>query len=378
MALFVLSLWLAMGCASKITPITPAAQDSASSQTTASPISAPVASVISPEELAWAKIVKEAQKEGKLTAYSFSFLGDIGLGLQAAFKEKYGITVEIINGPGAQFTERVLTEQRTGNFTGDFFEGGGLLQLGRKSLGLLVSSRDIPVLREKGVWRIDPPTMDNISDAYALVHRFSSLPPYINTDLIKSGQEPKTWKELIEPQWKGRITLADPRLTAGLYTSLLGLQYRNVLPPEFIKALGNQDLKFGSSQREVVTALARGDAALSFGLTEGDTSVFLQGGAHIRALSMAEGNAATPSAISVIKNAPHPNAAKLFVNWILTQEGQTLYGRLASLASVRLDGGDFRHEGARVAAKQIVLTEDDLTKLNKLFEDKYLIDLWKK
>ncbi|MEK7875956.1 MAG: hypothetical protein AAB325_07200, partial [Pseudomonadota bacterium] len=67
--------------------------------------------------------MEAAKKEGKVNAYSFTWVGDIGLAVAKAFKEKYGITLGIMTGRGAEFAERIKTERRLGQQVADMTEG---------------------------------------------------------------------------------------------------------------------------------------------------------------------------------------------------------------------------------------------------------------
>lgn len=329
----------------------------------------------SPEEAAWAQVVEAAKKEGKFTAYSFSFIGDIGLGLQAAFKERFGISMEVITGRGAEFTERVKTEQRMGKIVGDLFEGSSTHGTNIKVAGGTANSANIAVLREREAWQLDPVSID--SEAHLLGHRRVSLIPFVNTNLVKPGQEPKSWKELVEPRWKGKMVTTDPNVSVSNYNIFITLQDRNLLAPEIIKALGKQDLRFVPGNRDAAAALARGEFSLGWAPTEADSYPFLKEGAPMQAVSLAEGTVTTLSVVSVIKNSPYPNAARLFANWILSREGQAFYCKLSGLASVRKDVEDFRHPRAQVVGKLVLLTEDDVVKSARLFREKYFVELWK-
>ncbi|MBF8264931.1 MAG: hypothetical protein HW384_795, partial [Dehalococcoidia bacterium] len=99
---------------------------------------------LSAQDNALAQLVEAARKEGKVTAYAFSFTGDIGLALQRGFKDRYNIPMDIVTGRGAEMSERIKTERRIGNVVGDFMETSPTNVMNLKAAGATVSSADIP------------------------------------------------------------------------------------------------------------------------------------------------------------------------------------------------------------------------------------------
>ena len=148
---------------------------------TPKPVSSPTATIpgssVTPstQDAAWNKIVEAAKKEGKLTIYSFNLVGDIGIVVSRAFKETYGITMDIVTGRGAEFTERVKTEKRIGNLVADVTEGNVSNIQNMKVEGLTTGyASDLPVLREKDVWVADILSMDP-QDKHIIVFSFTSV-----------------------------------------------------------------------------------------------------------------------------------------------------------------------------------------------------------
>ncbi|MBF8265703.1 MAG: Ferric transporter ATP-binding subunit [Dehalococcoidia bacterium] len=329
------------------------------------------------QDAAWAKVIDAAKQEGSLTIYSITLTGDIGIATAKAFKDRTGITLDVISGRGAAFIERIKTETRIGQMVGDILESSVQLDFTLKATDGTVSTLDIPVLREKGVWRVEPLSTD--AEGHILNHKSYYLSPWVNTNLIKSGQEPKSYRDLAKPEWKGKILMSDPSVSGSGYDVLVTMVNRGYLDNDYVKSLGGQGIKFASGTLDVVRALAKGDEAFGFAATDSDAASFLAEGAPIKAIAMEEGTLATPSAMARVKNGPHPNASKVFLNWILGAEGQTVFSKGARLASVRSDVQDFRHPAAVVEPKRlIVYTGQDTEKVAKAFQDKWLVELWKK
>lgn len=363
---------LGAACAPQATlPPTPA--PTIAPQPTRAPTAAPAAP--GPQEQAVAKLVEAARKEGRVNVYSFALTGDIGLAIQRGFQDRYNIRTDIITGRGAEFVERIKTERRTGNVTGDLTDFSLVHATALKSAGATVSTSDLPVFQEKDVWRINPFLSD--PEGHLLAYRNQHIGPYMNTNLVKPGEEPKSYKDFLNPRWEGKIVGPDPTFSGGSYQLLIPLLENNKLDLDTVKAIG-QRLKFVVGTRQVAEALSRGEFSLGLATTDLDVSSFLNEGAPIRALAMQEGIGVLISPVARIKDGPHPNAAKLFINWLLTKEGQTVYTKAASVAPMRKDVADARHPNMRV---DVPISPEDhkmAEKTSKLFQEKYFISLWKK
>lgn len=330
-----------------------------------------------PQDTGWAKVVEAAQKEGSLTIYSISLTGDIGVATAKAFKDKYGITLDIISGRGAAFIERIKTEMRLGQVVADIMESSSGHTSNLKATGGTVSSLEIPILREKDIWSVDPLSSD--SEGHLLVHKSYYLSPWVNTNLIKPGQEPVSYRDLAKSEWKGKILMSDPSVSESGYSIFFLMVNRGYLDIDFVRSLGGQEIKFVPGTLDVVRAVAKGEEPFGLGATDQDAGPFLSQGAPIRAIAMAEGTRLSPSAVIRVKDSPHPNAAKLFMNWILSVDGQTVFNRMAGLASVRKDVPDFRHPAAAVVPKRLIVpTEQEVESAAKAFQGKWLVELWKK
>ncbi|MEK7353787.1 MAG: extracellular solute-binding protein [Chloroflexota bacterium] len=328
------------------------------------------------EDAAWQKIVEAAKKEGKVTDYSYNFPGDIGIAINRAFKERYGIRVDIVTGRGADFIERVKTERRMGSIMADMSDGGAPYMAIMKNEGLTVGiAGELPVLREKDVWRADIFGMDPV-DRNLIVYRFSTYSTYVNTNLVKPGEEPKVWRDLLDPRWKGKMILLEPIIQTGAYMMFVPLMREKVIDIEFIKDLYRQDLMFANSTSDEGRMLSLGERALSIYGTSASTRRISEG-APLRAIAFKDGTSMGVSVLVAYKGSPHPNAAKVFINWLLSPEGQTVYGKAASDEMARKDVPNFLPEAARVTPPHpIVITNEDNDEIAKLFRERWLNKLW--
>ena len=332
--------------------------------------SIPVASA----ESDWDKVVKAAQKEGTLTIYSFNFLGDAGIGLARAFKGKYGIDVNIITGRGSSFIERLKTEKRVGTMVGDLFDGAATHALSVKEIGLTIPT-DLPVLKERGVWAVEPSSID--TDGHVFYYRSSLYPMIANTRLLKLEEEPNSYYDLLQPKWKGKMVFTDPDVSSTFYTVIQTLMNRGLLRQDYINELANQELKFVPSHFDLARTLAMGEAVLGQS-SDAIVAPIVAEGAPLKAIPMKEGNISWGAVLEVIKDSSHPNAARVFANWILSADGAKISSELLQATSVRNDVPNPMPKALRFEGKLIALTGEETRVSNDSFTKKQWVPLLKK
>lgn len=360
------------------TPSTTPAPAGTPQATAPAPVSAPrTTPAISADDAAWQKVIEAAKKEGSVTMYSFNFGGDVGLAVNKAFKDKYGIKLEIITGRGAEQLERLKAERRTGTMVADLMDGSRVHAANVKKDGLTVNLADLPFFKDKQVWTLNPFVLDD--GGHILAFSYFVYAPFINPTVVKAGEQPKSYKELLDPKWKGKMMLPDPNISGGAYEAFVAFLNAKILDMEFIKALGKQDIKFTIGDDDSIQRLARGEYPLSIRSAAVIAANYAREGAPIKAIPMAEGHVGSALAGTAIKDGPHPNAVKLFVNWLMSQEGQTVFGKAKGASSPRNDVQDFMPEAVRVpGAKVIMPTQKDTDDAADMFRDKVFVNLWKK
>lgn len=375
--LSIVFLLLLAACAPKVAPSSAPAP--APAQATLPQSGTPTSNISPPtsQDAAWAKVVEAAQKEGRLTIYSYNFVGDVGLAISQAFRERYGIQVEIITGRGSAFIERLKTEKRMGSIMADMSDNSPTNAKNMKEQGFTISiAGELPALREKDVWVADVLATDP-QDKHLITFNFSTYSSYVNTNLVKPGEEPAVWKDLLDPKWKGKMTVADPTTGAGLLNTFVTLMREKVIDEEFIKSLYKQDIRFALSAPDAAGILARGERSFMITVTSSEFGSFVSQGAPIKAVGLNDGTVLTAIVVTAFGGGPHPNAAKLFMNWLISQEGQTVYSKAASVTSARKDVPSSLPKASQVTPKRpIVVTSADTDTAAKLQQQQYLNKLW--
>jgi ABC-type Fe3+ transport system substrate-binding protein len=143
---------------------------------------------------------------------------------------------------------------------------------------------------------------------------------------------------MLNPKCKGKIGILDPR-SAGAGTATWSF-FLKIKGEEFLKKLAAQDMLLSRDQRQLADNLAKGKINLTIGLSYYTFAPFLKAGLPIKSLPEAKEGTYTScgsGALSIVKNSPHPNATKIFINWLLSKEGQEVYGKAMGQATRRLD-----------------------------------------
>ena len=383
--LFVISALLASGCTPKETvptPVTATPQGSASPgapSTVIAPKAEPSSRTQAEGDAAWAKTIQDAQKEGKVIIYSFALAGDVGIAVTKAFKDKYGIKLEIVAGTSPVVLERVRAEYRAGQTMSDLVDMSVPRMLALKDDKLTQSAKDLPVLQDKASWYTHPLDLD--PDGHILSYYMSISSPYINTTMVKAGEEPKSFLDLLQPRWKGKVMAGDPGVYIGTtYLYYAMVKKTNGLSEDFFRQMRGQIGKFvPGSARDQLLALIRGEGPINITTSSAGAASLVAEGAPIKAVNMKEGAVANPStSFALLPKAPHPNAARVFLNWFLSAEGLKVFAQTGSNATLRKDVPDFLPAAARVdLSSAITLNFNDLAEIDKLYNAGYLTKLWK-
>ncbi len=333
------------------TPTQPPPAPTPSSPATTTPAPVTGASV-TPEDAAWAKVVAAAKKEGVLTMYSFYYVGDTGRALSKAFQDRYGIGVEILASSGTPTLEKIKVEQAVKQPVADVVNSGTSTATDISVLGLGENvTKELPNLRDRSVFLVDPvysPKGD------VLFTSLDYVTPTVNTNLVKPQDEPKSYKDFLDPKWKGHLLSTDPRTGGGgMFNTVVTMRYFKILDDDYFRALAPQMRFFGGLQ-EQFRMVARGEYKVAMDSSISTILPLIAEGAPLKMVPLDEGTIAQGESTIVIKGAPHPNAAKLFADWILSAEGQETYVKAASISSMRKGVPSYVVAGAKLAPKKIV------------------------
>ena len=283
-------------------------------------------------QLEWDKLVKAAEGEGEVNVYVVDYPRFAVSQFQKAFPK---IKLNMIDGPsGPALSSRLMAERRAGKYQGDLYIAGQGTHVSvlypAKALAPMPPAFILPEVKDESKWFkgkhrfVDPDTRHSF-----VFQGHRGLYVSYNTSQVKAD-EIKSWTDLINPKWQGKLIGYDPSV-AGVARNVLWYVYKNkFLGPEFMhKLYGDMEIVIGRDQRQLVDWLATGKAALCIACDDADINGAKENKLPVETITqtLKEGDyvAAGQGAISMLTPAPHPNAAQVFLNWFLSKEGQMIY-----------------------------------------------------
>lgn len=295
-----------------------------------------LAAEIKPWQTEWEETLKAADKEGQVVIYGgepFARYFSIVEAFQKAYPKIRG---NLIGGRGSQLGPRIIAERRAGKYLADFFVGGKGTALATLHAGKILDPiRPLLVLPEvvdpSKWWQGRHQYLDPEGQyIFVFVGNPSSVEINYNLKLVNPKEFRSYW-DLLQPKWKGKMTALDPRVR-GADTPLLFFYYTSTLGPEFMRRLfGEMEMTYSRDYRQPVDWLGRGKFAICLPCAQTEVGDAIDQGLPIGQIGMLEEGGTLTSGghtISLMNRAPHSHAAKVFVNWLLSREGQSLIQRV--------------------------------------------------
>ena len=262
----------------------------------------------------WQAVVDAAKKEGKVVVYDMALGAPYFLAVLKSFEAKYGIPVESLDLRASELAERIRTEQSAGRYLGDVEMITTTMIEEQRSNGDFIEK--LPAIPNAANLR--PPFKANDYSVPAFVQPMGIL---INTRLVKEDDVPKSWGDLTDPKWKGKILSDDMRPLGSGNTMFAILEHQ--MGSDFNAKLAGQKPVFSRDMRNDARRVARGEYAIYVPQIFAFTSDLK--GLPVKVIIPKEGAPYAEMDLAVLKNSPHPNAARLFIQHFLEADSQLLY-----------------------------------------------------
>ncbi len=281
----------------------------------------------------WEDVFKAAEKEGEVTVYATNSVGELSV-IWDAFRARFPkIKLNAVSiSTTSEIVTKAMAERRAGQFLIDVVLGApgaiyNSLYRG-KALDPLPPALLLPEVVDLSKWWKGKHRYVDSEGQYVFIYQSSLYGPpvYLNTKMVPLESMRSVW-ELLDPKWKGKIIALWPRANY-VSTALLFMYHHPQIGPKFLERLyGDMDLTYFSDFRQGTDWLASGKYPICFlcrlrrameqGLPVAEVSPYN--------FKEAPGIGSNNGAIVLMNNQPHPNGARLFINWYLSREGQIAF-----------------------------------------------------
>jgi iron(III) transport system substrate-binding protein len=294
----------------------------------------------------WDATVAAAKREGRI-----SILGPQGnetrdaltLGFQQQYPE---IQVDYQGLAGSQLVAKLLAELGAGQYLTDLTIAGtaGVVDslIPADALAPVPPYLVGPNDRDPSVWRGGKYDYADSSGQYGLIFSVYVKPPFLYNPNQVSPADFSSYRDLLDPRWKGKIVLRDPRISGGGQAATTFLYATDSLGRDYLRQLFTQDLVISNDDRQIIDWVARGQYPIALGVSDTLANEAVERGLPVRHMDtarMREGGYVTSgnAVVSVVRNAPHQNAVTVYLDYLLSRDGQLAWSKAAGYASQRRD-----------------------------------------
>jgi ABC-type Fe3+ transport system substrate-binding protein len=271
-----------------------------------------------PARAADAALIAAAQKEGQVTWYTTQIVNQFGRPAMDAFQKRYGIRVNFVRADSIELAARMLNEAQAGRPQADVFDGTATAPAVKRAGLVLKWLPDRARQWPKEYW--------DSEEYWVATNLFVHTPAY-NTDLVPKGGEPRSFRDLLDRKWRGKMAWATHATSSGAvgFIGVVVAEMGEAPGKAYLRELARQDIiQLGVSARTVVDQSIAGEYPLVLQIFNHQPVISARRGAPIDWIPMNPAMAVL-SVAGVTKAAPHPSAAKLLIDFFISDEGQKLF-----------------------------------------------------
>ena len=254
-------------------------------------------------------LYEPAKKEGEITWYSGQIQAEAGEAVGRAFTQKFpGIKVNVVRSTSQVAFQRLSQDMQAGVAQCDIFSSTdyghyNFLKREAKLLPYKLSATDalIPSVRS--------PDPDNMLQIFYVGLYLIAY----NTQKVSEADAPKSWKDLLDPKWKNQLAVGHPGFSGAI--GVMGVTLSRMYGWDFFKSLEKNKPQIGRSADDPVTLMNAGERSVGLGVSLSQPLLSISRGNPLKIVYPTDGTLAVYSPTAIPKNAPHPNAAKLFMEF---------------------------------------------------------------
>src|SRR3954463_6606558 len=266
-----------------------------------------------------AALIEAAKKEGEVVWYSTQIISQLVRPVSAAFEKKYpGIKVRATRANASEVAVKIFNESRAGRVQSDVFDG---------------TTTVVPLKKEGYVLQWQPDSAKEYPadlkdpEGYWVANNLFIITPAFNTGMVPRGTEPKTYQDLLNPKWRGKMAWNGFPTSSGMggFVGTVLTEMGEDKGKAYLRELAKQGIApLRGSAREVLDQVIAGEYPIALQIFNHHAVISAKKGAPVDWIKMNPATG-TLSVISIHKSAPHPNAAKLLVDFIISREGQEVF-----------------------------------------------------
>ena len=268
----------------------------------------------------------KAKAEGKVSWYTSTPI-EQAQKIAARFKQQTGIDVELFRSGGSAILSRFQQEMTAGRAAADV-----LTHSDPAAAHALAKRGFFVAFKPKNFDKVPDEARD--PNGQFVGQRLNMMTHYLRSDKVAAADEPKTWDDLVNAKYKGKLVMTDPSFTS-LQVSVVGM-ISKLRGWDYYKKLRSNDVMIVQGNQQVSDMLKRGERLIAVGALDSYAADLKTEGHPIKTLYPSDGVFIIPSPTSVVKGSPHPNAAKLFAEFMIGDDAQKVFPADGGY-SVRID-----------------------------------------
>ena len=314
----------------------------------------------------WEKMLAAARAEGQIAVYASTYERVLG-----AFKTEYPeIKVTSVGGRSSEVAARVAAERRAGKFLADVIAVGSNTAFNvlyrAKALDPLKPTLILPEVLDPSKWLGGEYPFVDPERQYVFVYLSNPSSVFDYNSKLVNPSEFKSYWDVLNLKWQGKIVSLTPTSTT-MGSTLQFLYYHPELGQDYLKKLfGSMEATFSADPRQMLDWLAQGNYAICLGCRNNEIARAKKQGLPVGTLDTSAwkegGRISLSGSLSLANKAPHPNAAKVFINWYLSRKGQI---------AVQKEGTS----DDAVNSRRIDIPKDDVDPANRLIEGRRYFDV---
>jgi iron(III) transport system substrate-binding protein len=259
--------------------------------------------------------VAKAKQEGKVSWYTSTPI-EQAQKIVALFKQQTGIEVELFRSGGSAILSRFQQEMAAGRVAADVIthsEPAAAKALNKKGYFVAFKPKNFDKI----------PDAAKAADGSFVGQRLNMMTHYVRSDKVAAADEPKTWDDILNPKYKGKLVMTDPSFTS-LQVSVVGMISKD-RGWGFYEKLRGSDVMIVQGNQQVSDMLKRGERLIAVGALDSYAADLKKEGHQVKTLYPSDGVFVIPSPTSVVKGSPHPSAAKLFAEFMVGDDAQKVF-----------------------------------------------------